>query len=195
MLPLPYQMETGLAQPLQRLATVTSTFALQTLGLPAVAQGNIVLIDDIKIGVLEACSGLGMLMTFFALSTAVAFVIQRPFRDKIVVFLSAVPIGVLVNLIRITATGVLHCTVGSYWANLVFHDLAGWLMMPLALGFLWLELFYLKRLWRLAGPVRPVPLFLLPPAGAVASPLETGTSRPAGSTLKTKSEQPLMEIL
>src|SRR5262249_15573466 len=52
---------------------------------------------------------------------------------------SAVPIALLCNLIRITVTGLLHEKVNSDVANAVFHDLAGWLMMPLALGMLWAE--------------------------------------------------------
>jgi exosortase len=162
MIPPPFQVEILLALPLQRLATQASTYALQTLGLPAVAQGNVIVIDDLKLGVLEACSGLSMLFTFFALSTAVAFVIKRPLWQKAVVFLSAIPIGVLMNLLRITVTGVLHRTAGSDLANAVFHDLAGWLMMPLALGLLWLELQFLARLFIPAGPTGPVPVAYRP---------------------------------
>ena len=43
---------------------------MSTFGCPASAEGNIIYIDDIRLGVEEACSGLGMLMTFFALATA-----------------------------------------------------------------------------------------------------------------------------
>ena len=85
---------------MQRLGTIVSTFALQTLGLPAVSEGNVILIDDLHIGVLEACNGLGMLSAFFAISTTVALVIRRPLADRVGVFLSAIPIGVLMNLIR-----------------------------------------------------------------------------------------------
>jgi exosortase len=154
MLPLPYRAEVALAQPLQRIATVASTYALQTIGFPAVAEGNIITIDELSIGVLEACSGLGMLMTFFALSTAFALMVQRPLLDRVILIASAVPIGILVNVIRITVTGILHRTVGSAVANAVFHDLAGWLMMPLALGFLWLEMQYLCRLFPVAARSR-----------------------------------------
>jgi hypothetical protein len=34
----------------------------------------------------------------------------------------------------------MHKTVGSEWADYVFHNLAGWLMMPMALVFLWVEI-------------------------------------------------------
>jgi exosortase len=164
MLPPPFQLETLLAQPLRRLATQAGTFALQTLGQPAVARGNVILIDDLELGVEEACSGLSMLFTFFALATAVAIVIQRPLWQKIVLFLSAIPIGVFMNLLRITVTGVLHRTAGSAIANAVFHDLAGWLMMPLALGLLWLELQYLARLFVAGESTGPVPVAFGQPA-------------------------------
>ncbi len=195
MLPLPYRIEVGLAQPLQSLATTVSTYTLQTLGLPAVARGNIIQIDDVEIGVLEACSGLGMLMTFFALSTAVAFVIRRPLRDKVIVFLSAIPIGVLMNLLRITATGVLHHTAGSELANLVFHDLAGWLMMPLALGALWLELLFLKHLVVPVESLGPVPV-VFPRSAAEADPVGPRPVAPpaSGGAAKSLADGSLLEI-
>jgi hypothetical protein len=43
-------------------------------------------------------------------------------------------------VVRITVTGILHAKVGSEAADVVFHDLAGWLMMPLALVLLWAEM-------------------------------------------------------
>ena len=147
MLPWPFQLEGALSGPLQRLGTVVSTFALQTLGLPAVSEGNIILIDDLEIGVLEACNGLGMLTAFFAISTTVALVIRRPLLDRVAVFLSAIPIGVLMNLLRLTATGLLYAILGAPVAQMFFHDLAGWLMMPLALAAVGLELYLLRRLF------------------------------------------------
>jgi exosortase len=159
MLPLPFQLEVALAHPLQRVATQASTYCLQLLGLPALAEGNIIIMDDLKIGVLEACNGLGMLLTFFALSTAVAVVIRRPWIDRVVLVASAVPIALAMNIVRITATGVLHRTVGSAIANAVFHDLAGWLMMPAALGLLWLELLLFDHLLLRPEATGPVPLW------------------------------------
>ena len=49
--------------------------------------------------------------------------------DKIGIVLSALPIAIIANVTRIVATAVLAETVGSQAANVVFHDLAGWLMM------------------------------------------------------------------
>jgi exosortase len=145
MVPMPFSVEKALAHPLQRVATVSSTYAMQTLGLPALAEGNVILVGDSRIGVVEACSGLSMLVIFFALSTAVTLLIERPLWEKLVLVASAVPIALVANITRITVTGILHETVGHKVADLVFHDLAGWLMMPYALVLLWLELKILKR--------------------------------------------------
>jgi exosortase len=145
MLPLPYRLQMMLGGTLQRVATVASTYALQTLGVPAVSEGNVILLTNTRLGVIEACNGLSMLMTFFALATAVAILAPRSRPEKIVIFLSAVPIAVLANVIRITATGLLFEASQGELAHMVFHDLAGWLMMPLALGMLLAELFILGR--------------------------------------------------
>src|SRR5262249_53817476 len=140
MIPLPYRVETALAGPLQRFATVTSTFLMQTLGLPALAEGNVILLNDLEIGIVEACSGLRMLVVFFALCTGAALLIRRPLVDKLLIVASAVPVALISNILRITVTGVLHDMVDSATANAFFHDFAGWLMMPLALGLVALEL-------------------------------------------------------
>src|SRR5262249_403175 len=155
MIPMPYRFSVMLAGPLQNFATVSSTFCLQTLGLPAVAEGNVILLNEIEIGIVEACSGLRMLVIFFALSTGFALLIRPPLWDKVLIVASAVRIALVVNVGGITATGVLYQTVGSEWAHTVFHDLAGWLMMPLALGILGLELKLLKNLLLDPLPVDP----------------------------------------
>src|SRR5262249_6664693 len=51
MLPLPYRLEMALAGPLRRFATAASTYVLQTAGLPAVAEGNVIVLNDARIGV------------------------------------------------------------------------------------------------------------------------------------------------
>jgi len=148
MVPLPYRIEVALGGPLQRLGTVASTYALQTMGLPAIAEGNIIrLDDDASIAVVEACNGLGMLAAFTCYATAAAILMTgRDFITRGFILLSAIPLALIANITRIAATGVVHATLGGSAADLVFHDLAGWLMMPLALLLLWLELALLDAL-------------------------------------------------
>jgi exosortase len=144
MAPLPYALQTSMSASLQRVATKASTYLLVTAGVPAVSDGNvIVLSNDTRVGVVEACSGLGMLVTFCALSVAVVLLLRsEPIWAKVIVVLSTVPVAVAVNVIRITVTGFLYDQSQDEWARWVFHDVAGWLMMPLAVlmffGLLWL---------------------------------------------------------
>lgn len=166
MIPLPYRLAGSMAEPLQRFATVVSTFLLQTLGLPAIAEGNVILLSEVEMGIVEACSGLRMLVVFFALSTAFALLVKRPLWEKACIVLSAVPIALAANVLRITSTGVLHELVNSEVANVVFHDFAGWLMMPLGLGMLWVEMRVLNIL--LIDPVTA-------PAEMAAAPLLSAT--------------------
>src|SRR5262249_53711533 len=111
-----------------------------TIGFPALAEGNVVVLSESRIGVVEACNGLGMLVLFFAVSTALALVIRRPLWEKLVIVASAVPGALIANVTRSPVTAVLSETVGAEFAKTVFHEWAGWLMMPFALLLLWLEL-------------------------------------------------------
>jgi exosortase len=139
MLPLPFSVESALSHPLRRFATYLSTYTLQTIGFAAVSEGNVIILDNARIGVVEACNGLGMLVTFFAMTTAAVLVVRRTLLESLLVVASAIPIALIANVIRITVTGILHVEVGGQVADIVFHDLAGWLMMPVALCLLWVE--------------------------------------------------------
>jgi exosortase len=146
MIPLPWRLENALGPPLQFLATTVSTYLLQTLGFMAFAEGNVIELNEARIGVVEACSGLSMLITFVALSTGAALVVKRPLLDRIVLIASSIPVALLANIIRITVTGILHDKVGGPLADTFYHSLAGWLMIPLALVLYWFEIWILARL-------------------------------------------------
>ncbi len=146
MVPLPWRLETALGPPLQAMATAASTYLLQTLGFMAFSEGNIIQLNEARIGVIDACSGLSMSITFIALSTAAALVVKRPLVDRLVLVASSVPVALLANIARIVMTGALHEMVGGHAATAFYHDLAGWVMIPLALAMYWAEIALLSRL-------------------------------------------------
>jgi exosortase/archaeosortase family protein len=86
-----------------------------------------------------------MLVTFFTFSTGVALLIRKPLLERTCIVLSAIPIALVTNIIRITATGLMY-QLNKQFAQMFFHDLAGWFMMPICLAFLGLELWILNRL-------------------------------------------------
>jgi exosortase len=147
MAPLPFRVEGALAAPLQRIATVGSTWALEILGLRASAEGNIIQVaDEVRLGVVEACGGLSMLISFLALSAAVAIAARRPLLDRLIVLASAIPIALLANIVRITVTACLHVEVGAEASRWFFHDAAGWFMLVFAMALMGLELALLSRI-------------------------------------------------
>lgn len=146
MIPLPLSMEVMATAPLRRIGTIASTYLLQTFGLGAVAEGNVITLSEHQIGVAEACSGLRMLMSSAALAYGLAFIIQRPLWERLIILLSAIPIALATNVFRIVLTGLCYEFAGAELAEKVFHDFAGWLMMPMAIGLLWLLMAILSRL-------------------------------------------------
>jgi exosortase len=150
MIPLPYEASRLLGAELQKVATIASTFLLQCFGQPAIAEGNRILIEDVTLNVVEACSGLRMLVTFFAFSTAAVMLMDRHWIVKGLVLGSAVPIALLTNVLRIVATGLahvwLHDSANKAKVLDFLHDFNGWMMMPIGLTFLLLELLLFKHL-------------------------------------------------
>ena len=148
MFPLPSRIEHTFLTFLQKVATICSTWTLQTLGVPAARDGNRILIDEMELGVIDACSGLRMLTIFLALSVAMALLVHRPWWDRFVILLSAIPIAVVSNIIRITITSLLYRQFGqeTEWLNKAIHNYAGFAMMPIGLGLLFAEIAILSRI-------------------------------------------------
>ena len=148
MFPLPSLLENSLLMHLQRVATICSTMVLETLGIAAHRQGNVISLPGVvdSLTVAEECSGLRMLTIFGAMSVAMVFLIDRPWWDKFIVLLSAVPIAVLSNVVRIVLTALLYLITTDEGARQLAHDVSGLLMMVWGLGFLWIEFQILSRL-------------------------------------------------
>ncbi len=144
MIPLPFVAEVAMARPLQTFAGTVSTYLLQTVGFAAIQRGTLIDMEGHVLGVAEACSGLRMLVVFFAIATAVAILSDRSWLHRFILILIAIPIALVCNIGRITMTGTLYVYAGPELAERVFHDFVGWLMMPAALLMMWLEIKYLN---------------------------------------------------
>ncbi len=148
MIPLPFRVEQLIQHPLRRMGTVGGVYAMQTVGLPAVSRGNVIIVGDVQLGVAEACSGLSMLMVFLALTSAAAMLSSRPTWERAVIVLSGLPIAIAANVARIAVIGALIAINMQALANHVFHSIAGLLiMLPVAFALLLCELWLLSRLF------------------------------------------------
>ena len=146
MIPLPYELERNVGQPLKTAATVSSTYLLQTLGQPAIRDGNVILIDELRLGVVDACSGLKMLVTFAAFSVGAVLLMQRSHFEKLMVLLGIIPVAIASNVLRITGTGLGYTAFSGPEMREFIHNALGWLMMPIGLAMLGLEVWALRRL-------------------------------------------------
>jgi len=152
MLPLPKQVEMQVTVPLQRWATTSAVFSLETLGFSVFHEGNIIHIGDTQVAVAEACNGLRMLTAFLVVSGMVVLVIRRSWRQKLFILLSSIPIALICNTIRLAVTSIFFTFIDTERWEQVFHDFGGFAMMPVALGIIVLELWILSILMIHPGP-------------------------------------------
>ncbi len=125
-----------IAWKLQLTAARCATVALQLLGIDADVQGSTISLGFMRQGlwveeamnVAEACSGLRMLMAFVALGTAMAYLMNRVWWQRLIMLALILPIAVLVNVGRVTVLGILFLT-NKEMASGDFHTFVGMLML------------------------------------------------------------------
>jgi exosortase len=138
-IPVPGTIRQLIAIPLQEQATVITQSSLELLGVPASRSGNLLLINGEQVAVGEACNGMRMV---FSLSLIVyAFTFSVPLRNSIrVVLLILSPITALIaNITRLIPTTLVY-GYGSIEDAEIFHDIAGWIMLPVSMFMLYLFL-------------------------------------------------------
>lgn len=149
--PLPGTIEILLSTPLQRNAASLSAWVLRLIGQPALVQGTTILLDDKPLDVERACSGLRMFYGIFALAVA-CVVLSRPERWKaVLVLFAAAPVAIIANVIRIVITALLMKFFSNESAQKFSHDLAGIVMIPVAVT---LFLLFLVTLGRVVNRMR-----------------------------------------
>ncbi len=146
MLPWPNRVQAAVALPLQRWATSSAVFCLETMGYEVIQEGNIIHIGQSSVAVAEACNGLRMVMAFFVVSGLVVLLAKRKWWEKLIVLASSLPIALFCNTIRLAITALVFTVLsGEYWEK-VFHDFGGYAMMPLALAAVVAEFWLLAKL-------------------------------------------------
>jgi exosortase len=152
--PLPGSLYDKLTIPMRNLASRAGTVLLNMVsGVEATARGTI--IDVVYRGrpveppldVAEACSGMRLLLAFFALGVAMAYLHYRPWWQRIILLLSTVPIAILCNIIRVTATGLICIFWNPEYAQGFYHDMLGLAMLPLAFGFYGVLAWFMESLF------------------------------------------------
>ena len=144
--PLPFSAEKALSLPLQHVAAVVSCWCLQMLGEPALAMGNTILVNEHRLEVEQACSGLRIFVGIAAVAYACIILVRRSWWENCLLAIAVVPIAVISNAARIVVTAVMYQHVSVEAGKKFAHDAAGLAMIVLAFALFGLLLWYLKWL-------------------------------------------------
>jgi exosortase len=155
MVPLPQSLVNVVAFPLQLVAADWAVQLLYQLHIPALREGNIIHLPDTTLFVADACSGLRSLMALITLGVVFAYFFRKSWGERIVIVLSAIPIAIVVNALRVALTGVLTFRFGQQAAEGVIHEFQGLITFGAAFVLLLAEAWLLARLWPRRRRSRP----------------------------------------
>jgi len=146
MIPLPNFLYQGLSAQLQLISSEIGVWVIRLFGISVFLEGNVIDLGSYKLQVVEACSGLRYLFPLMTLGFMIAYIYKAAFWKRAVVFLSTIPITVLMNSFRIGVIGVLVEYWGQSMAEGFLHDFEGWIVFMACLGLLLIEMLILSRI-------------------------------------------------
>lgn len=145
MLPLPGVIYYKVSTSLQFFSSEMGVWFLQLLSVPVHLDGNIIDLGVTKLHVAEACSGLRYMFPILSFSYIFAVLYRGPKWQKAVLLISAVPIAILMNSIRIAVAGIIVQQYGLEWLDGFTHFFEGWVIFLACIAILfflaWLMLF------------------------------------------------------
>jgi exosortase len=135
MVPIPAVVYNQLTFRLQLLASRLADGALEFLSIPVLREGNVLELTNMKLSVVEACSGIRSLLTLTFLSLVYGCFFEKRLWARVVLFLSTIPIAILANGSRVTVTGILS-QIKPELAEGFFHESTGWILFMISLAML-----------------------------------------------------------
>jgi exosortase D (VPLPA-CTERM-specific) len=145
-IPLPYFIDASLSLRLQLISSQLGVFFIKLFDIPVYLDGNIIDLGYYKIQVVEACSGLRYLFPLLSLGFLATYMFRAPLWQRAIVFLSAIPITIVMNGLRIGMVGVTVDHWGSAAADEVLHWFEGWAIFLACSALLAVEMFLLARI-------------------------------------------------
>jgi exosortase D (VPLPA-CTERM-specific) len=147
-IPLPSFFNNALSLQLQLLSSALGVWVIRAAGISVLLEGNVIDLGNYQLEVAEACSGLRYLLPLMTLAFIVAYVFRGPMWKRIAIFLSSIPITVLMNSLRIGFIGVTVEHWGSGMAEGALHDFEGWIVFMFSTGTLILTAIWLAGVGR-----------------------------------------------
>jgi len=133
MLPLPQVLIIGAAFKLKMLAAHASTISARMMGINVTRAGSTIYYPGGFLLVGDPCSGLRSLITFLAIGALFTQITAGSFWRRNILFISAIPVALLSNVMRLTLLIVVGYIYGQKVALGFIHDFSGF--MVFAVGF------------------------------------------------------------
>lgn len=152
MVPLPAIIFNKIAFPLQLLASHVGEYTISSLDIPILREGNVLILANATLEVAEACSGIRSLVSLFTLGIVFGYFVDRRVWVRAIIALSAIPVAILANGLRVASAGVAAHNFGAAGVEGLFHEFSGWVVFVIA----FLMMFALQRLLQRFLPPRPV---------------------------------------
>jgi exosortase len=153
MVPLPAIIFNKIAFPLQLLASHVGEATVSAMDIPILREGNVLILANAKLEVAEACSGIRSLISLLALGIVFGYFVDQRAWVRTLIALSAVPVAILANGLRVAGAGVAAHNFGMAGVEGLFHEFSGWVVFVVA--FLMMIAFQ-RILQRLMPPRVPV---------------------------------------
>ena len=146
MIPLPNFLFNNLSSQLQLISSQIGVAVIRLFDISVFLEGNVIDLGVFKLQVVEACSGLNYLFPLMTLAFITSYFFTGAFWKKTLIFLSSIPITILMNSFRI---GVIGVTV-EYWgiemAEGFLHDFEGWAVFMSCIAILIVEMWILSKI-------------------------------------------------
>jgi exosortase len=132
-IPMPVIIYNQITFPLQLIASRLATAWLELAQVPVLRDGNILIMSNYSLEVVEACSGIRSLMTLMALAVAYGYLVSPRRWVRYVLAAFMVPIAIVTNAIRIMGAGLMAHRFGPAAAEGFLHQFSGWAIFLVAL--------------------------------------------------------------
>ncbi len=145
-IPLPRLIYVALSAEMQLWSSTLGVLILQLINVSVFQEGNIIDLGGYKLQVVEACSGLRYLFPLMSFSFLMALLYNDKMWKRVVLFLSAIPLTIGMNALRIALVGVTVNQWGISMAEGVLHDFEGWVIFSVCVVLLFGEMKLLNLL-------------------------------------------------
>lgn len=154
MIPLPNFIFNNLSSQLQLISSEIGVAFIRMFDISVYLEGNVIDLGIMKLQVVEACSGLNYLFPLMTLGFIAGYFFTGELWKKAIIFLSTIPLTVVMNSLRIGAIGVTVEYWGPEMAEGVLHDFEGWVVFMGCIGILIIEMLILSSVGKTRLPLR-----------------------------------------